>query len=328
MTATNLTTAAAGAGVAPALATGLDHQPVSLLVFCPACRRVQPPARSGCASCGTSADSLAPFRGDVAALAPGRASHVRYPGDTRFVTITMVGSAALLALAFTLSGQQSGMVLIVLFAGIATAALVDAHRAAQASSNIRRVPAPPAATLATAVSSAHAIAGVAQPLERFVDAPLARCDCLAVRLDLRAGIQSALPRSSSAIAEAPGYQQEGRDIVAQWIDAAEFVVTTARGARTIVTGVIYLDADEYDAAERSDRVALTLHGHQVPSSSLGGDGWACELVLGAGDRVEICGRSTGEVRLAPAGALYRDAGALAVIRGEPGDPVVVRVRRR
>jgi hypothetical protein len=278
------------------------------------------------------------FAGDVAALAPGRVSQmVRYPGDTRFVTMTLTGAAALLGLAVALSGQQSAAALMLLFAGVGAAALVDAYRAGQVASNIRRVPPPPAAALVTTVHSAHAIAGVAQPLERFVDAPLARRECLAARLDLRAGIQSALPRPSGAIgpvgaigmvAEPAGAREDGRDIVAQWIDAAEFVVTTARGARTIVTGVIYLEADEYDATEPSDRVDLALHGHPVTPSPLGGDGWACELVLGPGDRVEICGHSTGEVRLAPAGALYRDAGALAVIHGEPGEPVTVRVRRR
>lgn len=328
MTATNLTSAAVTTGVAPGFGAGFDPQAVSFLVFCPACRRLQPPARSGCTGCGEAAGSLRRFHGDVAALAPGRVSQVvRYPGDTRFVTMTLVGSAALLAIAIALPGQQAAMVVMLMMAGVATAAVVDAHRAAQAACSIRRVPPPPAGALA-AVPSAHAIAGVAQPLERFVEAPLEGGDCLAVRLDLRAGIQNAPPRTSSVVAEAPESQRDGRDIVAQWIDAAEFVVTTARGARTIVTGVIYLEADEYDVTEPSDRVDLELHGHPVMPSPLGGDGWACELALGPGDRVEICGHSTGEVRLAPAGALYRDAGALAVVHGEPGDPVIVRVRRR
>lgn len=319
---------------AVARAAGVDPQVVSFLVFCPACRRLQPPARAGCASCGASSHGhghgLRRFSGDLAALAPGRVSQVvRYPGDTRFVTMTVIGAAALFALAVTLSGHQvATLVLTLMFAGVATAAVIDAHRAAQAALRVLRVPPLPAAALATAVPSDRAIAGVAQPLERFVDAPLAGRDCLAVRLDLRAGIQSALPRPSSTVAEAPGTRRDGGDIVAQWIDAAEFVVTTARGARTIVTGVIYLDADEYDAAEPSDRADLELHGQPVVPSPLGGDGWACELTLGPGDRVEICGHSTGEVRVAPTGALYRDAGALAVIRGEPGDPVIVRVRRR
>jgi hypothetical protein len=315
---------------APGAAAGVDAGAISFLVFCAACRRLQPPARAGCASCGASPGSLRRFSGDVAALAPGRVSQVvRYPGDTRFVTMVGAGAAALFGLAVALSGHEaSALVYTLMFAGVAVAAMVDAHRAAQATSGIRRVPPPPAAALATAVPSAHAIAGVAQPLERFVDAPLAGSDCLAVRLDLRAGIQSALPRTGSAGAEAPGTEHDGRDIVAQWIDAAEFVVTTARGARTIVTGVIYLEADEYDAAEPSDLVDLELRGQAVIPSSLGGDGWACELTLGPGERVEISGHATGEVRMAPAGALYRDAGALGVIRGEPGDPVIVRVRRR
>jgi hypothetical protein len=329
VTASAFTTAARAPGIA-----GVDPGAVSFLMFCPACRRLQPPARSGCTGCGASPGSLRRFDGDVAALAPGRVSQVvRYPGDTRFVTMIGAGAAALFALAVALSGQQaSALVLTLMFGGVAVAAVVDAHRAAQASARVRRVPPPPAAAMGTAVPSAHAIAGVAQPLERFVDAPLAGSDCLAVRLDLRAAIQSALPRTGSAAAEAaggePGREQDGRDIVAQWIDAAEFVVTMARGARTIVTGVIYLEADEYDAAEPSDRVELELRGQPVIPSPLGGDGWACELTLGPGDRVEISGHATGEVRLAPAGALYRDAGALGVIRGEPGDPVIVRVRRR
>lgn len=336
MTATNHT-AVAGAGACPV--SGPDHQVVSFLVFCPACRRLQPPVRAGCAGCGAAPASLRRFGGDLAALAPGRVSQVvRYPGDTRFVTTILVGAAALLALGVSLSGQPSAIAFMLLFAGVLAAALVDAHRAGQVASCVRRVPPPPAAALGTAVASAHAIAGVAQPLERFVEAPLLRRECLAVRLDLRAGIQSALPRPNLPHgANGPGVvigaeplhaAEHGRDIVAQWIDAAEFVVTTARGARTIVTGVIYLEADEYDVTEPSDRADLALHGHPVVPSPLGGDGWACELALGPGDRVEVWGHSTGEVRLAPAGALYRDAGALAVIHGEPGDPVIVRVRRR
>lgn len=308
--------------------TALDPPPVSFLVFCPACRRLQPPARTSCTGCGAAAGSLRHFGGDLAALAPRRVGHtVRYPGDTRFVTVTMAGAAALFALALALSGHRAAdFALILMFTGVATAAVVDARRAAQAARDVRRVP-PPAAALAI-VPGTRAIAGVAEPLERFVDAPLAGGDCLAVRLDLRAGIHGAPPHENGTAGAGKADEPHGHDIVAQWIDAAEFVVATARGARTIVTGAIYLEADEYDLAERSDRAVLELHGHVVQPSPLGGDGWACELTLGPGDRVEICGHSTGEVRVAPAGALYRDAGALAVIRGEPGDPVIVRVRRR
>jgi hypothetical protein len=302
----------------------------AFLVFCPVCRRLQPPARAGCAGCGARAEDLRRFSGDLAMLAPGRVSQVvRYPGDTRFITTTALAGAALFGLAVALSGQPaSAVILMVLFAGVATVAFVDARRAARLASRVRQVPPPPAAALATAAPGDRAIAGVAQPLERFVDAPLARRDCLAVRLDIRAGVRSAPPRTGRTVVEEPGAHQDGRDIVAQWIDAAELVVTTARGARTLVTGVIYLDADEYDLTESSDRMELELRGQAVGPAPLGGDGWACELALAPGDRVEICGHSTGEVRTVPVGALYRDTGTLAVMRGEPGDPVIVRVRRR
>lgn len=323
----------------PITASIPDRPLVPSLVYCPTCCRLQQPTRAGCASCGAAASSLRDFDGDLASLAPGRAGHaVRYPGDTRFVARVAASFAILLSLAvLTTDEHESPLLFVALFAGIGTAALVDTRRAARVAQGVRQVP-PPAAALAAAAPHDRAIAGVAHPLERFVDAPLARCHCLAVRLDIRAGIQDARRRigagkASAGVQRERGMQRDGdvagpRDLVAQWLDAAEFVVTTTRGARALVTGVIYLDAAEYDAAETSERIDIALHGQPVLPAALGGDGWACELALEPGDRVEIQGRSTGEVRVAPAGALYRDAGALAVIRGVPGDPVIVRVRRR
>jgi hypothetical protein len=272
------------------------------------------------------------FSGDLAALAPGRVSRVvRYPGDTRFIAASMGTLAVLFVLAALLAGHgASSLLIMLLFAGLAAAALADAYWAAQVAASVRRIPPSPAAALTTAAAAAHAIAGVAQPLERFVDAPLVGRECLAVRLDIRAGVHAARRR--------PGRPEQGTgephaghdspDIVTQWLDVAEFVVTTARGVRTLVTGTVYLDADEYDAVMPSEQAELELRGHAVTPAPLIGDGWACELALGPGDRVEIYGHSTGEVHSAPVGALYRDAGALAVMRGEPGDPVIVRIRRR
>lgn len=270
------------------------------------------------------------FSGDLAALAPGRVSWVvRYPGDTRFIMISMVALAVLFLLAGLLSGHGvSSLLVVLLFAGLAATALVDAYRAAQLATSVRHIPPSPAAALTTA---ARAIAGVAQPLERFVEAPLAGRECLAVRVDVRSGVRSGVRtarRRPGVLAGDPRACEDSGDIVTQWLDVAEFVVTTARGARTLVTGAIYLDADEYDAVEPSDRVELELQGHAVAPAPLVGDGWVCELALGPGDRVEIYGHATGEVHNAPVGALYRDAGALDVMRGEPGDPVIVRVRRR
>jgi hypothetical protein len=267
------------------------------------------------------------FSGDLAALGTGHVRRVvRYPGDTRFIVISMAALAVLFLLAALLSGHGvSALLVVLLFAGLAAAALVDAYRAAQLATSVRHVPPSPAAALATAAAAARAIAGVAQPLERFVDAPLAGRECLAVRVDVRAGVHTARRRPGSLAGDP---RADSQDIVTQWLDVAEFVVTTARGARTLVTGAIYLDADEYDAVEPSERVELELQGHAVAPAPLVGDGWVCELALGPGDRVEIYGHSTGEVHNAPVGALYRDAGALAVMRGKPGDPVIVRVRRR
>jgi len=297
-------------------------------VFCPVCRRLQPP-HAGCVGCGASAASMRRFSGDLAALTTGRVSRVvRYPGDTRFIVISMGALAVLFLLAGLLSGHGvSSLLVVLLFAGLAAAALVDAYRAAQLATSVRQVPPSHAAALATAAAAARAIAGVAQPLERFVEAPLAGRECLAVRLDIRAGVHT-VHRRPGGLAGDPRACEDSRDIVTQWLDVAEFVVTTARGARTLVTGAIYLDADEYDAVEPSDRVELELQGHAVAPAPLVGDGWVCELALGPGDRVEIYGHATGEVHNAPVGALYRDAGALAVMRGLPGDPVIVRVRRR
>lgn len=321
----------------PITAATPGRPPVPALVYCPTCCRLQPPPRAGCASCGAAASSLRGFSGDLASLAPGRAGHaVRYPGDTRFVAQVAASFAILFSLAVITSDEhRSPLVFVALFAGIGTAAFVDARRAARVVQSVRQVP-PPAAALAAAAPDDHAVAGVAQPLERFVDAPLAKRRCLAVRLDVRASIHSRTRRAGAGNARAsaqldPAAQGGAgghRDLVAQWLDAAEFVVATTRGARALVTGVIYLDAAEYDSAEPSERIDIALHGQPVLPATLGGDGWACELALAPGDRVEIQGRSTGEVRTAPAGGLYRDAGALAVIRGVPGDPVIVRVRRR
>lgn len=309
-------------------AASTDRQLVSFLVFCPVCRRLQAP-HGGCTGCGAAATSMRRFSGDLAALAPGRVSRVvRYPGDTRFVVASMLALGVLFVLAALLAGHGASSLLIVLvFAGLGAAALVDAYRAAQLATSVRRIPPSPAAALTGAAAAAHAIAGVAQPLERFVDAPLAGRECLAVRLDIRAGVHAARRRLESATGDAHAVD-DSPDIVTQWLDVAEFVVTTARGARTLVTGSVYLDADEYDVVAPSDRVELDLQGHAVAPAPLVGDGWACELALGPGDRVEIYGHSTGEVHNAPVGALYRDAGALAVMRGEPGDPVIVRIRRR
>lgn len=306
-----------------------DRQLVSFLVFCPVCRRLQPP-HSGCMGCGAAAASMRRFSGDLAALAPDRVSRVvRYPGDTSFILASMLALAVLFALAALLAGHgASSLLVMLLFAGLAVAALVDTYRAAQLATSVRRIPPSPAAALSTAAAAAHAIAGVAQPLERFVDAPLGGRECLAVRLDVRAGVHAARRRPSHDVAGDPRADHDSPDIVTQWLDVAEFVVTTARGARTLVTGAVYLDADEYDAVAPSDRIELELRGHALAPAPLASDGWACELVLGPGDRVEIYGHSTGEVLSAPVGALYRDAGALAVMRGQPGDPVIVRIRRR
>ncbi|WP_428265109.1 hypothetical protein [Haliangium sp.] len=310
----------------------MSTPPSARLRYCAGCRRLQPLGDGPCIGCDRPAAELQPVEASLAAIAAAagvRGGHVvRYPGDTRFVVRVGVGFSALLALAVGVAGEHlAGLLVMTLFASITGAAFVDASRAARVRRAVRRVPRSIVPDAGPRVAL-QVVTGIARPVDdrdgTLPRAPLADRACLALRLDLRTGAGAARLAATSAEA---GADDGSGDLVAHWLDAVDMLVIAADGQRVLVTGRVCLDAVEYDLTEPSAEAVLELAGQPLEPAPLGEDGWACELAVMPGDAVEVTGRAGGELRTVAALAGYRDAGPVAVLRGEPGAPVVVRVAR-
>lgn len=317
----------------PELSAPPDTVEPAELVVCSRCRRVQLDAPGPCVACGAEDAARASLAATFAARSSGL---VRYAGDSRFLVAAVLALATLIAVA-ALMPRDSGasLVLVGAFLGIGAAALRDAQRAGRRRVEEARV-APPASALgldaaASASGPRSTITGTAQRFERMVDAALEERECLGTRLDLRAParVPSARPSGDEAAGSAgPGDEVAASELVAQWLDVAEFVLVDEHGGRTVVSGVVYLDADDYAHSLPAEHADARVAGRDLATGALGGEVWASEIVLVPSARVTVRGGTCGALRTAPNQAFHRDAGTLGVLCGSRETPVIVHLHPR
>jgi hypothetical protein len=146
--------------------------------------------------------------------------------------------------------------------------------------------------------------GVVARVERIVRAPVSEQGALVYRVDIRAGRHA--------------------ELVARRTESAEFLVTCGDGTQVLITGVLELVASGYRAVGSSGAVDLEINGTRLLPAGFSQGGWVCELFVGEGDAVEIDAPAGQEERAHPLGAGYRNPGIIAVLRGTPGRPIVIR----
>lgn len=302
--------------------------------WCPACHELQAHGRA-CNRCGPD-HLLTPLARGLASLeVAGEHGLVRYQGDQ---LTTLVGLALVLMLptsaAIALAGDASlisPMLVGLCFVGVPVLALVDAHRAGIAisaagvempSTLAPEVPAWLAGEPAEAAEpdEPDELAGSARPrhgtrvrgvvarVQEMVRAPVSEQGALAYRVDIRAGRDA--------------------ELVARRTQGAEFLVTCGDGSQVLITGVLELVAPDYGAVDTSGAIDLELNGTRLLPLMFSRGGWACELVVCEGDAVDIEAPASQEQRVHPLDVGYRNAGIISVLRGTPGQPVVIRRRAR
>ncbi len=330
------------------------HLP-SRVLCCSQCRRLQcfPVHRDQrhqgiaprCSHCAASDSELIHVSGNLAVLVAGTGMlTVRYPGDVKFVRRMLMGIGALVVVsAFCTGSRASSLAVMGALAGVAAAALADARRAALLANAMKQMPVTPPPTGRGGRHSLDtdnqdpendetgAITGVAEAVERVLDAPLMGRECMAVRVDLRARRKQ--PRALAHASTNAQQSSSGDDaqLVAQWIDNVPFAVRTEHGAQVLVTGTVHIEAFEYDIVEPSEQADFHLGGIQLLPAAFGPhrhDGWACEIALRPGDRVEVHGRLSGDLFAPSRGGSYRDAEIMDVVRGTPENPVHLYVQRQ
>lgn len=284
--------------------------------WCPACHELQAHGRA-CQRCGPDSGLLIPLaRGLVSIEVAGEHGLVRYQGDR---ITTLVGVALVLMLptsaAIALAGDPSVLSPVLLglcFVGVPVLALVDAHWAGVAARlRADEIPSSMAPELpgwlpgSAAGCDRATLSGVVARVERIVRAPVSEQGALVYRVDIRAGRHA--------------------ELVARRTEGAEFLVTCGDGTQVLITGVLELVASAYQAVGSSGAVELDINGTQLLPAFFSQGGWACELFVGEGDAVEIDAPASQEERAHPLGAGYRNAGIISVLRGTPGQPIVIRM---
>jgi hypothetical protein len=257
-------------------------------------------------------------RGLASLEVAGEHGLVRYQGDR---VTTLVGVALVLLLptsaAIGLAGDVSALSPVLLglcFVGVPVLALVDAHRAGVAvrwrAAEIPLTMAPERPGWLFDSRAAYertTLVGVVARMDESVRAPVSEKDALVYRIDIRAGRDA--------------------ELVARRTEAAEFLITCGDGSQVLITGVLELVASGYGAVSSSGAVELEINGTRLLPAFFGQGGWACELLVGEGDAVEIDAPAGQEERVHPLGAGYRHAGIISVLRGTPGEPIVIRTSR-
>lgn len=239
---------------------------------------------------------------------------VRYRGD-RIMVLVGVGLLFMLPAAAVVAFVDHTSLLAPLFLGlcfigIPVLALMDAQRAGAAL----KLDGPPTPAMgpelpgkrADSTRHGHAsILGVATRMDKVVWGPVSEEEALAYRLDIRAGQDAGL--------------------VARHTESVEFLLTCGDGTQVFVSGVLEIVALSYQQIQPASSTELELGGHELLPEWFTKGGWACELGIRQGDTIEVRGPVSQEARVHPLGATYRSAGAIPVLCGTPGNPVVVRL---
>lgn len=250
-------------------------------------------------------------RGVAALTDQSYAELVRYPGD-RIVAGIAIGIAVLVPLVgvFALAVQTTAptSLLGIGLVGLLVLAFVDARRAG-AVAIPSSIPMPeeahpePAAMSKREAARYPAFGGQVRSISDGVSGPVSGHSGVAVRCDVRAGEQA--------------------EILVRDIQANDFLVESPDGTAVLVTGYVEIDSAGYTAHQDSREVELDRDGKHLLPAEFSDGGWACELLLRAGDSVEVYGE-LGAEKPHPLGADYRSTATVSVIHGSPGHPVRVR----
>ena len=289
-----------------------DHR---RLVCCPACRTIEE-AGHDCQMCGKSRTAMVPLVRGLASLSEHDVfGLVHYPGErsTRRVALglvlffPLVGIAALAA-----DATVPGLLFALAIMGLPVVALWDARRAGVVPTEVAAYM-PPVAPEPVSQTPLHdegndhytPFRGTVRRLAEPVKGAISGQTGVIVRCDIRAG--------------------EDAEILARIMDCCELLVESPDGTGVLVTGPIALDAQEYSDCRDARTVNLLLAGTTLLPAEFSAGGWACELLVRDGDVVEVHGQQSGEERPHPLGAGYRSKAMVALVEGQPGRPVRIRV---
>ena len=294
--------------------------------WCPACRCLQceGPRCQRCADNDARAVSL--VRGLASIDVAEESGLVRYRGEGNvhlagLTLIALVPLAAAAALASNVTWLATALV-AASFIGLPALAFLDAQRAGNRAPEPGAmpeglVPAPPArpALPARSDDSDEATAmtvwapatyrGEATATGALLTSPISGRSCLCYRLDIRVG--------------------EDGELMACYTSRGEFAVTCADGTQVLITGLIELSAPDYGLIEPTDRSSFSLGERELLPSLFTRGGWACEIAVEVGAPIRVAGVLDDELRASPLGSSYRQAGAIRVLRGAPGRPVVIEL---
>lgn len=294
------------------------HPPIR---WCPTCRDLQSEAPV-CPRCADdNARSLALVRGLASIDIAEEYGLVHYRGERKItiaglILIALVPLAAAAAIGSNITWLATAL-LSASFIGLPALAFLDAQRAGARAQNPVSLGAAPdlvpalpepghsAASTALTVWAPSVFRGAATVTDTLVEGPLSADSCLCYRLDIRVG--------------------EDGELIARYTSDNEFAVTCADGTVVMITGLLELCADTYGTIEPTERASFSLSGSDLLPLYFTRGGWACELAVSAGDEIQIQGALSDELRAPPRGTSYRQSGAMRVMRGAPGHPVLIEL---
>ena len=297
--------------------------------WCPACRHLQTGGHP-CPRCGTGQTSTLPLVRGLASIDMVETSgliHYRGERTTTLIglgLILLIPLAAAMALAANWTGVATAL-LLASFVGLPALAFIDAHRAgAEHRDGPQEMPVSSPTLPETSDSDGNASGdGLERPSrtrqysrrpmavyrghatisEDLLEAPISEESCLSYRLDIRAGERAAL--------------------VARYTADNPFLVTCADGSQALIAGVVELVGQRYQTIEAAERSSFTIADTYLLPALFSSGGWACELAIRPDDAIQVQGPLSGERHSPLVGSSYRQAGAIEVLRGTAGCPVVV-----
>lgn len=289
--------------------------------WCPTCRDLQCEGPV-CRRCpDESSQTMTLVRGLASIDITEEYGLVRYRGERRvtiagLILIALVPLAAAAALGSNVTWLATAL-LSASFLGLPALAFLDAQRAGARNKRGSQLDEPPAlvpalperagssSETALTVWSPTVYRGEATAISALLESPISATRCVCYRLDIRVG-------------------EEG-ELVARHTSDSEFAITCADGTQVLITGLIDLNAAHYDTLQPTERTSFTLNGSNLLPLFFTRGGWAGEIAVPVGAQIQVQGALSDELRTPPRGSSYRQAGAIRVLRGSPGQPVVVEL---